>query len=419
MTRFFTWCDARGLALAELSPIAVATYIEEMHGRYRAPTIKQHLAAIRRLCDWLVIGQVVPANPAASVRGPTHVVRTGKTPVLQPADARLLRSLTLPPPKSDPAIGVFGSHRPRKTPASQRGHFCFALTDDEDAGPVTPSCVTVLHPTMERPEMEPVTTIGIGAVAAYLAKDGIGKLLGPTADYLGEGLRDLTRRRGESIGRIFSNASTKLGSQLDEPGQVPPRVLKTVLNEGSYCEDPVALEYFGGVLASSRTERGRDDRGARVAKVVDNLSTYQLRTHYLIYSSIANLFATSGRRFGTDQDRTQMQIFLPGKGYANAMGFSQEESNNPQIMHHVWHGLTSDGLIEGRWQFGDQRSLRSIFAGAPSDGIVCHPSALGAELFLWALGHGNVPLEHLLSGTLDATIEGLPDGVPGAIAVKT
>ena len=35
-------------------------------------------------------GQVVPANPAASVRGPTHVVRTGKTPVLQPAEARLL-----------------------------------------------------------------------------------------------------------------------------------------------------------------------------------------------------------------------------------------------------------------------------------------------------------------------------------------
>ena len=90
VTRFFTWCDARGLALAQISPIAVATYIDEMHGRYRAPTIKQHLAAIRRLCDWLVTGQVMPTNPATSVRGPTHVVRTGKTPVLQPADARLL-----------------------------------------------------------------------------------------------------------------------------------------------------------------------------------------------------------------------------------------------------------------------------------------------------------------------------------------
>ena len=56
---------------------SVATYIEEMQRGYRAPTIKQHLAAIRRLFDWLV-------------RGPTHVVRTGKTPVLQPAEARQL-----------------------------------------------------------------------------------------------------------------------------------------------------------------------------------------------------------------------------------------------------------------------------------------------------------------------------------------
>ena len=62
VTRFFTWCDARGLALAELSPIAVATYIEEMQSLYRAPTIKQHLAAIRRLCDWLLTGQVIPTT---------------------------------------------------------------------------------------------------------------------------------------------------------------------------------------------------------------------------------------------------------------------------------------------------------------------------------------------------------------------
>ena len=53
VTRFFTWCDARGLALTQLSPIAVATHLEEMQSMYRAPTIKQHLAAIRRLFDWL------------------------------------------------------------------------------------------------------------------------------------------------------------------------------------------------------------------------------------------------------------------------------------------------------------------------------------------------------------------------------
>ena len=51
VTRFFTWCDARGLALTQISPIAVATYIEDIQGRYRAPSIKQYLAAIRRLFD--------------------------------------------------------------------------------------------------------------------------------------------------------------------------------------------------------------------------------------------------------------------------------------------------------------------------------------------------------------------------------
>jgi integrase len=55
-----------------------------------APTAKQHLAAIRHLLDWLVMGQVVPTNPAASVRGPSHSVRRGKTPVLDPTEARQL-----------------------------------------------------------------------------------------------------------------------------------------------------------------------------------------------------------------------------------------------------------------------------------------------------------------------------------------
>ena len=51
---------------------------------------EQHLAAIRALCDWLVVHQVLPVNPAASVRGPKHVVTKGATPVLTPAEARAL-----------------------------------------------------------------------------------------------------------------------------------------------------------------------------------------------------------------------------------------------------------------------------------------------------------------------------------------
>ena len=62
--------------------MVVATYVELLTQTYAPATAKQHLAAIRILFDWLVEGQIVPLNPASSVRGPKHVVKVGKTPVL-------------------------------------------------------------------------------------------------------------------------------------------------------------------------------------------------------------------------------------------------------------------------------------------------------------------------------------------------
>jgi site-specific recombinase XerC len=53
-------------------------------------SFKQHLAAIKMLFDYVVISQFVPTNPAAPVKGPTHVVKRGKTPVLSVEDARKL-----------------------------------------------------------------------------------------------------------------------------------------------------------------------------------------------------------------------------------------------------------------------------------------------------------------------------------------
>jgi integrase/recombinase XerC len=67
-------------------------YIEQLSRERSAPTVKQRLAAIRHLFDWLVTGQIVPVNPAASARGPSHSVKRGKTPVLDPSEsARLAR----------------------------------------------------------------------------------------------------------------------------------------------------------------------------------------------------------------------------------------------------------------------------------------------------------------------------------------
>ena len=86
--QFLGWCGARGLGLRAIAPLHVAAYIRTHPGS--VPTVKQHLAAIRALLDWLVVHQVLPVNPAASVRGPKHVVTKGATPVLTPAETRSL-----------------------------------------------------------------------------------------------------------------------------------------------------------------------------------------------------------------------------------------------------------------------------------------------------------------------------------------
>lgn len=85
---FLGWCEKRGLTLGDIQPVHIAAYVEQHPGS--KPTVKQHLAAIRMLFDWLVVGQVVSVNPAASVRGPKYVVRRGKTPVLRAEQARQL-----------------------------------------------------------------------------------------------------------------------------------------------------------------------------------------------------------------------------------------------------------------------------------------------------------------------------------------
>lgn len=86
--QFFTWCEHRGISLEKIEPLMVAAYIRQHPAA--APTVKQHLAAIRMLFDYLVISQVVPHNPAASVKGPSYVVKKGKTPVLTGSEARTL-----------------------------------------------------------------------------------------------------------------------------------------------------------------------------------------------------------------------------------------------------------------------------------------------------------------------------------------
>ncbi|WP_288132418.1 tyrosine-type recombinase/integrase [Accumulibacter sp.] len=90
-TDFAAWCHQAGLhELQDIEPVHVAAYVETLQLRLSAPSVKLHLAGIRMLFDYLVVGQVIAVNPASSVRGPKHSVKKGKTPVLGADEARAL-----------------------------------------------------------------------------------------------------------------------------------------------------------------------------------------------------------------------------------------------------------------------------------------------------------------------------------------
>ena len=88
---FAAWCDAHGVDhLRDVQPVHVAAHVEDLQLRVAAPSVKLRLAGLRMLFDWLVVGQIIPTNPANAVRGPKHSVRKGKTPVLTAGEAREL-----------------------------------------------------------------------------------------------------------------------------------------------------------------------------------------------------------------------------------------------------------------------------------------------------------------------------------------
>lgn len=103
VTDFLSWCELRGIAeLAHVQPVHVATWIEGLSRELSIPTVKQRLAAVRHFFDFMVTGQIVPTNPAHSVRGPAYSRKKGMTPILTPAETRqLLDSI-----ETDTVIGM-------------------------------------------------------------------------------------------------------------------------------------------------------------------------------------------------------------------------------------------------------------------------------------------------------------------------
>ncbi len=251
--------------------------------------------------------------------------------------------------------------------------------------------------------VDPNALVG-GGLAALASKDVLTKLLGPTAEYIGGEIEGLVEKCNINIGDIFLKAYHKLGGRVEQPGAVNPRVLKNVFEDGKFCEDELSKEYFAGVLASSRTKDGKDDRGVTNAKLVSNLSSYQIRTHYIFYTLLRRTFLPYGSVISPGTHRGVMIIYIPSKTYYTAMEpllLASEDSDNISVLAHSINGLRRNDLIEDKYTYGSpehfaQQRIRVNAQDFVVDekvlcehGISFQPTPSGMELYLWAHGLGD------------------------------
>lgn len=185
--------------------------------------------------------------------------------------------------------------------------------------------------------VDPVATVGAGAVIAYLSKDGLNKLLGPTADYLGGRVKGLVEKCDVNLAQVFAKAHKKLGDKINEPGVVSPRIVKQILDDAMFCEDEIASEYFGGVLASSRSKNKRDDRGLHYLGTLKQLSVYEIRLHYVFYSLLRKSYPDPNHQINLSQRKRLENMYcrIPFTEIVKAMDYSVTEDGGVITLHAV------------------------------------------------------------------------------------
>jgi hypothetical protein len=216
-------------------------------------------------------------------------------------------------------------------------------------------------------------------------------VFGDSAKVFGKKLGSYSQAGVDNLERVLKKAYRRMKARAKTDGDVPVRVIQHVLTEAYFCEDEVQAEYLGGILASAKGPVARDDRAVSHITLLSSLSTYQIRTHYLLYGSIL-------RWKGQYADQ-MLKWLAPHRGitvaiaeedYQIAMDFSAAEPV-PAICQHIFAGLNERGLSEGGLSVVlPNPNVR----GQPDPPFrYFYPTVLGIELFMFGLGHGDQTID--------------------------
>jgi hypothetical protein len=140
-------------------------------------------------------------------------------------------------------------------------------------------------------------------------------------------------------------------------------------------------------------------RGAAFIALIGRLSTYEIRTHFIFYNVIRSLYQGLDVNIAAPEGRAKLETLIPFENYAALMEFGKAE-NFQNILAHVMFGLTREALIDTTFLYGHVHEVKSRYSAATTDGIIFAPSPLGADLFLWAHGRGDLNMNNLFDAHL-------------------
>jgi hypothetical protein len=217
------------------------------------------------------------------------------------------------------------------------------------------------------PSIEPGSA-GRAAIAPTL----LARVLGSSADAVGDDLRHYTQYRLGNAERIVERAAARSRS-LDNGSSVNLRVAHVLLADGSYCDDELMADYLGGLLAASCTPKGRDDRAVAWSKLISSLSSLQIRAHYLLYREWAARLRIIGvYELGVDAVRTQATMEISAPEFTKILAGDSEVDENDALGHAIG-GLVRVRLLADNFFYNDEL-------------VNVAPSITGLELYGWAQG---------------------------------
>lgn len=188
--------------------------------------------------------------------------------------------------------------------------------------------------------------------------------------------------KGESEKLSFFENFIKISKE--KKGAIPNNVVRKIISKSFDTHDDLMQKYLAGLLSSSMTDEGDDDRAVTLFSTIEDMSKYELRIHYLLFLSVKHFYSDAKSNLGDETD--QYGIFIPQSILLKHIGLTESDEAKDIISFCV-QSLVRRGLISPNKSLAKKGLINQNYdLDVTEDGLLFRPTLFGACLFVWAMG---------------------------------